>query len=84
MATKNIPSTNVTFHIVDQSGEPELINLSIKHAPPGVRGDVTTMRELLLAELIADLERIGCRYAGISELAGVWGAVDEARAAYTR
>lgn len=79
----------ITLYITDESGEPELVSLSIDRATPGggyrslkeVK-EVPEMRAVLLEDVLVALERLASRYADIKELAGVWREVAKARVAY--
>lgn len=81
--------TMLTLYVVDNSGDPELVSLSIDRATPGGGYRVLTevknipsLREVLLNDVLAALGRLARRYGDIAELDNVWAAIVEAQATY--
>jgi hypothetical protein len=79
----------MTLYVIDKSGEPELVSLSLDRATPGggyrVLTDVKavpSLREILLEDVLAALGRLAHRYADFTELNDVWIAIAEAQATY--
>jgi hypothetical protein len=77
----------IAIHIVDAEGGRRFVSLSIDRKHDGSNGyrsleDVIgrqDLRSIMLADALADLERVQARYSKLSELQPVWDAADEAR-----
>jgi hypothetical protein len=77
----------IAVHIVDPQGERRFISLSIDRKHDGSNGyrelgDVIgrpNLRSIMVADALADLERVQARYSRLSELQPVWDAADQAR-----
>jgi len=82
----------IAIHIVDADGGRRFVSLSIDRKHDGSNGyrsleDVvgrSDLREIMLKDALADLERMQARYAKLSELAPVWEKADEVRAKRSR
>ena len=81
----------IAIHIVSPSGARQVISLSIDRVRPGggYRDldsvlKVATLREVMLDDALADLERMRVKYEHLSELAKVWGEVDRVKEAQRR
>ena len=69
----------ISIHVVNSIGVREMVSLTIDraHAGGGYRDisevvEVPDLREVLLRDAIADLERVEKRYEALKELAKVW------------
>lgn len=76
----------IAFHIVNVKGERQMVSLTIDRVQPmgGYRPIETVLaapdlRRVLLADALAELQRVRAKYEGLVELAKVWEALDEAR-----
>lgn len=75
----------IQLHVVNEDRTPLLVSLSIdRHAGGGYRsvedvGRVPDLREVMLADALAELERTRVKYARVQELAKVWEEADAAR-----
>ena len=77
----------VAVHIVDQEGGRRFISLSIDRKHDGSNGyrsldDITArpdLREIMLRDALAELDRVQGRYKKLTELQPVWEAADLAR-----
>lgn len=72
----------ISIHIVSERGVRQMVSLTIDRANSGGGyRDIETvlaspeMREVLLADALAELERVRIKYEGLQELARVWDAV---------
>lgn len=76
----------VHLHIVTDGGAPQMVSLSIDRTNGGGYRNaeevarVANLREIMLADALADLERVQAKYARVSELAQVWAEADKVRA----
>jgi hypothetical protein len=75
----------VRIHVVDVEGVRQLVSLTIDRVKPGGgyrdRSEVLAvplLSEIMLADCLSELIRVRQKYIAISQLAGVWAAVDEA------
>ena len=69
----------IAVHIVDNDGGRRFVSLSIDRHEGGYRpiGEVlerVDLREVMLADALADLKRVEQRYKNLSELSEVWQA----------
>ena len=77
----------IAIHIVDSDGGRRFVSLSIDRKHDGSNGyrsleDIVgrpDLREIMLKDALADLERMQERYSKLSELQPVWDAADETR-----
>lgn len=76
----------IQLHVVNDDNTPVLVSLSIdRRRGGGYRsidevGRVPELREVLLADALAELERVQTKYARVTELMRVWEEADAARA----
>ena len=78
----------IAIHIVDADGGRRFVSLSIDRRHDGSNGyrsleDVVgrpDLREIMLRDALADLERVQARYSKLTELQPVWDAADQTRA----
>jgi len=78
----------IAVHIVDAEGGRRFVSLSIDRKHDGSNGyrelgDVIgrpDLREVMLRDALADLERVQARYSKLTELQPVWDAADQTRA----
>ena len=77
----------ISVHIVDSDGGRRFVSLTIDRKHDGSNGyrsleDVVRrpdLREVMLADALAELERIQARYKRLAELAPVWEQADRVR-----
>jgi hypothetical protein len=77
----------ISVHIVDPEGGRRFVSLSIDRKHDGSNGyramdDVVArqdLREVMLADALADLERVQARYTKLTELEPVWAAAGSVR-----
>lgn len=76
----------IIINIRNEEGVREAISLSVdRHQPGGGYRELHTvlaskkLREVLLSDALAELERVRLKYESLSELARVWSAVDQVR-----
>ena len=77
----------IAVHIVDATGSRRFVSLSIDRKHDGSNGyrpidDVLErpdLREIMVADALAELERVQARYAFVTELAEVWAAAHTVR-----
>lgn len=75
----------IRLHIVSDDGVPQLVSLSFdRKAGGGYRkiSDVVgskDMSEIMLADALAELERIQVKFSRVKELTAVWDQVEEVR-----
>jgi hypothetical protein len=82
----------ISVHIVDAEGSRRFVSLSIDRKHDGSNGyrsleDIVArpdLREIMLADALADLERIQARYTKLTELAPVWEGAAQVRERRTR
>lgn len=79
--------TLIRIYIVDTTGSPLTVSLSVDRASPGGGyrdvGEVKAtpnLRRVLLEDLMTELERMADRHFDITELEPVWGAIALVRA----
>jgi hypothetical protein len=76
----------IQLHVVNDDSTPMLVSLSIdRRRGGGYRsldevGRVPELREVLLADALAELERVQTKYARVTELMRVWEEAERARA----
>jgi len=78
----------IAVHITDPDGGRRFVSLSIDRKHDGSNGyrsldDVVgrpDLREVMLRDALADLERVQARYSKLTELQPVWDAADQTRA----
>jgi hypothetical protein len=78
----------IAVHIVDAEGGRRFVSLSVDRKHDGSNGyrelgDVigrSDLREIMLKDALAELERVQDRYKKLSELQPVWDAAEQARA----
>ncbi len=74
----------ISVHIVDVSGGPQFVSLSIDRQVGGYRtvAEVmgrTELRDVMMADALAELERVQARYQKLTELAAVWAEAGKVR-----
>jgi hypothetical protein len=75
----------VQLHVIDERGAPMMVSLSIDRvAGGGYRavedvGRAPELRAVMLADALAELERVKAKFHRISELAAVWAEADAVR-----
>lgn len=77
----------ISVHIVDVDGGRKFVSLSIDrtgghsggYRPIGEVMDDETLREVLLADAMAELERVQKRFTRLTELKAVWEEVNKAK-----
>lgn len=75
----------IQIHVVTAEGAPQLVSLSIdRKGNGGYRGidEVVKSKDLsdiMLADALAELERVQTKYARVKELTGVWEQVQQVR-----
>jgi hypothetical protein len=82
----------IAIHIVDAEGARKFVSLSIDRKHDGSNGyrelgDVIgrpDLRSIMLADALADLERVQARYAKLTELAPIWEQADAVRKTRSR
>lgn len=73
----------ITMHVVNDDGEPQIVSLSIdRKGSGGYRSidDVVTNRnlsEIMLADALAELERVRLKYARVEALTSIWKEVEQ-------
>lgn len=78
----------IAVHIVNKKGQRLMVSLTIDRVASGGYRDIgavlhdQTLRDVLLTDAIADLERAQSKYNSLMELAGVWKEVKKARSKY--
>lgn len=75
----------IGIHILDAEGSRRLVSLSIDRAAGGYRpvADVIErpdLRDIMLSDALAELERVQRRYAQLTELQRVWEAAEGVKA----
>lgn len=76
----------IKLHIVDERGEPAIVSLSIDRKAGGGYRDVADvmsmpkLRDVMLRDALAELERVQRRYDSVKELAEVWAAMNRVKA----
>lgn len=76
--------TLMILHILDDDGDRRFISLSIDRKHDGTNGyrpfdevaGAPNLREIMLADALAELQRVKARFARLSELAEVWEAAE--------
>lgn len=74
----------ISVHIVDAQGERQFVSLSSDRPTGGYRpvsevvGSVE-LREIMVADALAEVERLQKRYDRLTELSAVWQAADKVR-----
>jgi hypothetical protein len=76
----------IAIHIVNVEGVREMVSLSIDRTEPGGGYrplnsvlEVPRLRRVLLADALAELDRVKDRYETVADLAEVWDAIDAAK-----
>jgi hypothetical protein len=76
----------IAVHIISETGVRQMVSLTIdrSNAGGGYRAldDVLasqTMQEVLLADALAELERVRAKYESLVELASIWAEVNRAK-----
>lgn len=75
----------IAIHVVSEQGQRQLVSLTIDRMENGGYRDIfavianPSMREVLLADALADLERLRLKYEGLKELVSVWEEVGKVR-----
>jgi len=75
----------ITLHVVTEGGDPKVVSLRFDRARGGGYRDlkmvarIPKLRDMLLADALADLERAQERYKHVRALAGVWREVKRVR-----
>lgn len=76
----------VSIHVVTVEGRREVVSLSIDRPSPGggyrALGDVLPrpdLREVLLSDALADLDRVQLKYEDLRELSKVWAEKDKVK-----
>lgn len=75
----------IQVHIVDERGAPIMVSLSIDrgagggYRPIGEVVKVPDLRALMLADALAELERVRLKYERVVELASVWEEAERVR-----
>lgn len=75
----------IAVHVISNEGVRQLVSLTIDRAENGGYRDIyavigdTSMREVLLADALADLERLRLKYQRLVELASVWKEAGKVR-----
>lgn len=76
----------IAIHVVDSGGHREMVSLSIDRSEKSgyrMMSDVIAkedLREILLADALAELKRVEQKYAYLTELVQVWAAAQEVEA----
>jgi hypothetical protein len=75
----------ISVHIVDNEGGRRFVSLSVDRGTGGYRpiGEIigrVDLREIMVADALADLERMQRRYEKLTELQTIWAAADEVKA----
>jgi hypothetical protein len=80
----------VHLHIVTEGGAPMMVSLSIDRTKGGGYRNtddvarVPNLRDVMLADALAELDRVQGKYARVTELAQVWAEADKVRATRRR
>jgi len=75
----------IRVNVVDVSGEPEMVSLSVDRAQGGGYRSVQdviddrALSEILLQDAVEELDRMKARYDRVAALTAVWRAVDRVR-----
>ena len=75
----------IRLHVVTAEGEPQLVSLTFDRAGSGGYRDISDvlksreLTEIMLADALAELERVQVKYARVKELAAVWEEVGRAK-----
>lgn len=74
----------IAVHVINEKGQRQMVSLTIDRREGGYRDlntvlDSAPMREVLLADALAELERVKLKYEQLVELASVWEAVADVR-----
>lgn len=68
----------IRLHVVTAEGEPQLVSLTFDRVGSGGYRDISDvlksreLTEIMLADALAELERVQAKYARVKELSGVW------------
>ena len=77
----------IAIHVVNEERVRQVVSLSVDRTRPGggyrMVDDVMpdkTLREVMLADALADLDRVHARHDRVTELASVWAEKDKVKA----
>ena len=82
----------IAMYVVDVEGSRQMVSLSIDRRHDGSNGyrpvgeviTQPTLREIMVQDALADLERVQARYSRLAELQSVWAEADKVRSKRTR